>query len=265
MFCYELGSILSRDWVISGGMIAVNGRGAKMRRRVHRNVCRLGMGVVSGGVLFVGQAQAGNLVNESFESSPSALFGAFESYAYSQGYTGNTIPPAAGDRYYTAGAVPSISKVAAVSLVDSSGLPSSVIDAGLGRYNFSTWFSSYAQDPRDWSQVTLQFQDGANNNVGQPVVLGGLAFINALSTDPSNGFLNWAQDTRAGSIPAQARNAVLTLFSQRAAGNSLDGYVDLIQLDVSQAVVPEPGGAAALLTLGALGSFVIRRRRGGTA
>jgi hypothetical protein len=237
-----------------------------MKRRVHRNVCRLGMGVVSGGLMFVGQqaAQAGNLINESFESSPSALFGAFESYAYSQGYTGNAIPPGAGDRYYTAGAVPSISKVTAVPLTGPGGVPFAAIDAGLGRYNLSTWFSSYAQDPRDWSQVTLQFQDGGNNDVGQPVVIGGLAFINALSTDPSNGFLNWAQDARAGSIPAQARNAVLTLFSQRGAGNSLDGYVDLVQLDVSQAVVPEPG-TAALLTLGALGSFAVRRRRVGTA
>ena len=244
-----------------------------MKRRVRRNVCRLGMGVVSGGVMFVGQAaHAGNLINESFESSPSALFGEFASYGYSEGYTGNMIPPGAGARYYTAGSVPTNSKGTTISLTGANGVPFSAIDAGQGRYNLSTWFSSYAAGARDWSQLTVQFQDGGNNNLGSPIVLGGKAFVDALSSDPTavqgNGApgVNWGQSSSAGTIPVGSRNAVVTLFSMREDGNSLDGYVDLVQFDVSQVVVPEPAAGVTLLVLGSAGAFAVRHRRhGGTA
>jgi hypothetical protein len=219
--------------------------------------------------MFVGQqaAQAGNLINESFEASPSAIFGDFQTYAYSQNYTGTSIPPGAGLSYYTAGSVPTNSKGTTVGLTGANGVPFSAIDAGQGRYNLSTWFSSYAAGARDWSQLAVQFQDGGNNNLGPAIVLGGKAFVDALSSDPSaiqaNGEpgVNWGQSSSAGTIPVGARNAVVTLFSMREDGNSLDGYVDLVQLDVSQVVVPEPMGAA-LLVLGPAGAFAVRRRRG---
>jgi hypothetical protein len=230
-------------------------------RGLDKNLCRLGVGVLSGGLMFVGQAKAGTVASESFESSPSALFGAFSSYAYSQNYTG-AAPPGAGNIYYFPGAAATVTKVGTVAITGGNGASASAIDAGLANFNLSAFFSSYAQDTRDWSQLSLQFKDGSSANVGNSSVIGGKAFIDALPANgptQGNGLagVDWGQDSLTGQVPASARFAELTLFSTREAGNALDGYVDVVRLDVG--AVPEPGSFA--FGLGAVALLAIRRRR----
>ena len=228
------------------------------------NLCRMGLGVVAGGLMFVGQAapaRAGTVLEESFESSPSPLFSAFNSYAYSQNYTSVNTPPLGGLRYYTGDlAAAQTTKVAVVDVTGASGAPAAVIDAGLANFNLSAWFSTYLNQ-NDWSSVSVQFKDAGAGNVGSAVQIGGEAFIVGLGTAPNGDGLpdyrDFEQDSTSGTVPAGARSAEVTIFTQRFAGTAADGYLDLVRLDVTQ--VPEPG--AALAAFAAVSLLRLRRPR----
>ena len=231
--------------------------------RPTKNVCRMGLGVVAGGMMFVGQADAATIVNESFESSPSAQFGAFSSYAYSQNYTSTNTPPAAGLRYFTGDTgLAEQSKVAALDLTDAApgGLPAAVLDAGLGAFDLSAYFSGYLSQG-DFSAVRLQFMDASGAPLGPIVEIGGGDFVAALPTGPNGdgvaGYKDFGLDRETGAVPAGARSADLTIFTQRAAGAAADGYLDLLRLDVS--AVPEP--STGVLCLSAAALLGLRRRR----
>src|SRR5689334_16013321 len=93
-----------------------------------RNLGRMGVGVIAGGLMFVGQAEAGSLVNESFESSPSSLFGAFASYGYAENYTSVNIAPDAGLRYFTGTSGQATqTHQGSVSLTGANGVPAAAI------------------------------------------------------------------------------------------------------------------------------------------
>ena len=230
-----------------------------------KNLCRMGVGVIAGGLMFVGQAEAAPLVNESFESSPSSLFGQFSSYGYAQNYTSVNIPPDAGARYFTGTAGQATQTHRGnVTLTDvTNAVPAAAIDAGLANFNLSAWFSTYA-DQTDFSQVTLQFKNGTGQNVGDPVTIGGQDFINNLGFGANNnddpGFRDFGLDSASDLIPAGARSADLTIFTQRNQGNAADGYLDVLRLDVS--AVPEPGAASLVAFAAAL--VGLRRRRRAT-
>lgn len=226
------------------------------------NVCRMGLGVVAGGMMFVGQADAATIVNESFESSPSAQFGAFSSYAYAQNYTSTNTPPAAGLRYFTGDTgQPQQTRTATLNLTDAaSGIPAAALDAGLGAFDLSAFFSTYMFQT-DYSAVRLQFKDASGTLLGPVVEIGGADFVAALPMSFNEAgapnYRDWAQDREAGAIPAGARSADLTIFTQRAAGDAADGYLDLLRLDVS--AVPEPSTGVVGLSAAAL--LALRRRR----
>ena len=231
-----------------------------------RNLCRMGVGVIAGGLMFVGQAEAAPVVNESFESSPSSLFGAFSSYGYAENYTSVNIAPGAGLRYFT-GTTGQATQThqGTVTVADvPNGLPSAAIDAGLANFNLSAWFSTYA-DQTDFSQVTLQFKNAGGGDVGDPVTIGGQEFINNLGFDVNNadapGFRDFGLDSASGLVPIGARTADLTIFTQRNQGNAADGYLDLLRLEVTP--VPEPGSASLAVFAAAL--VGLRRRRRATA
>jgi hypothetical protein len=227
-----------------------------------KDLCRMGVGVLAGGLLFVGQAKAVPVINESFEVNPSKLFGVFSSYAYNQNYTSVNTPPGGGERYFTGDTgLFEQTHTATVGLTDlGAGIPAAAIDAGLGRYDLSAYFSTY-QGQNDFSEVRLQFTDASGSAVAPMIAIGGLDFVSALDFAPNAGGVaghrDFGLDTEVGDIPLGARSAEVTIYTQRLAGAAADGYLDLLRLDVT--AVPEPGGAAALVGLTA--AMTRRRRR----
>ena len=227
-----------------------------------KNICRMGVGVIAGGLMFVGQTRAAPIVNESFEASPSSIFGQFSSYGYAQNYTSVNVPPSPGLRYFTGtpGQATQTHRGTVNLTTLPNGVPAAAIDAGLANYDLSAYFSTYA-DQTDFSEVQLQFKDGSGTNVGNLVSIGGQRFINSLGFDVNGadapGFRDFGLDSISGLIPGGARSAELTIFTQRNQGNAADGYLDLLRLDVT--VVPEPGVAGAAWFAAAL--IALRRRR----
>jgi hypothetical protein len=214
-----------------------------------RKLCRVGVGVVAGGLMFVGPAKAAPLVDESFESNPSSIFGTFSSYAYNQNYTSANIPPAAGDNYYTGTpgqAQSTLTKNLVITDPNANGVAVSKIDAGMGLYNLSAWFSTY-KDQNDWSAVRVQFKNASGGPLGTGVQVGGADFVAKLGIAPNadgqDGYRDWSQDSIGGTIPPLARSADVTIMTQRLVGNAADGYLDLINLDLSTSAARIPGDA----------------------
>ena len=227
-----------------------------------KNVCRMGVGVIAGGLMFVGQTRAAPIVDESFEASPSSIFGQFASYGYAENYTSVNVPPNPGLRYFTGTSGQATqTHQGTVSLTTlPNGVPAAAIDAGLASYDLSAYFSTYA-DQTDFSEVRLQFKNGSGTNVGELVTIGGQDFINSLGFDVNGadqpGFRDFGLDSASGLIPGGARSAQLTIFTQRNQGAAADGYLDLLRLDVT--AVPEPGAAGVAALTAAV--IALRRRR----
>jgi len=221
----------------------------------------MGLAVLAGGLTFVGGADATELILDgSFENtvnssqpiikvggSPSPGVGGgwstFSTYLYSTFYAlpGPTNCGLQFLRPYPTGvsgvAQSSQTVVQSVSLTAATGLTPVKIDAGQGRFTMSAWFSSYLSQG-DYSELTLEFLDGANAVLSGPTPLGGFDFVAALPTGPTPGAnpkytdaKDWGQDVRSGTIPVGARTARVTIQSTSISG-SPDGYVDLVSLDV---------------------------------
>ena len=218
---------------------------------------RMGLAVLAGGLAFVGGADATELiVDGSFENTTPASatvrvggrenpavgqgWSIFSTYLYSTQYT---FPGVANSglaflRPYAPGTfqIPQSSEVVTqlVSLT-SAELTGDEIDNGLGQYTFSAWFSGYRTDP-DSSAVTVEFFDDVGELiVGDPIVLGGTAFVGTIPLGSNGRYADakqWAQDTRTGTIPTLARTARVTSAAQATRSGAPDGYVDLVSLDV---------------------------------
>jgi len=212
---------------------------------------KLGLSIIAGGLSFVGNASAVDIVIDgSYESSTNALSGIvgvggndnggidggwthFSSYAYSANYT-QPGPAGSGQvflRPYNSGGGSSV-----VSQTNSltRAITTTQIDGSQGQFTLSAWFSTYLGD-NDYSDLTLQFLDASFAPAGTPTAIGGAAFVAALPG--GTGPRAWGQDTKTGLVPPGARYASITTQSHALSGQP-DGYVDLVALDVVAGFVP---------------------------
>src|SRR5262245_10354979 len=231
---------------------------------------RMGMAILTGGLAFVGAADATELIldgsfeNTSASSKPIVKVGGsanpgvgggwstFSTYLYSTLYT---LPGPANSglgylRPYPSGTYgitqSSQTVTQLVSLTVTTTLTPAKIDSGQGRYTMSAWFSSYLTQG-DYSALTLEFLDTANAAVGSPVELGGSDFIINLPTGMNSKFgdaKEWGQDSKNGTIPTGARTARVRIAATSVNG-APDGYVDLVSLDVVDTAVATPIVASA--------------------
>src|SRR5262252_898845 len=116
-----------------------------------------GLAILAGGLAFVGTAQAVDLIIDgSFENTTGSGivrnggtanpavgggWSSFSTYLYSTEYA-NAGPAGCGIQFLRPYA-PWQSVTQTVSLTASTGLTTTDIDGGQGRYNVSAWFSSY--------------------------------------------------------------------------------------------------------------------------
>jgi hypothetical protein len=202
------------------------------------------MGWVGVLLMSVGIGRADVVFFEDFESSSIQFTGATQSantHLYTSNYTGPK-PTGGGSRYFYGGTTStglSGSWSTTNFSIQTASLTASKIDAGLGQFNFSSWFSSFStvNPATEYAYVELQFKNGSGTNVGSVFTIGGQSFTSGISV--SSGKRNWGQDIEIGAIPTLARQAALTIYSVTNASGDRDGYADLVSLDVT--AVPEPG------------------------
>lgn len=234
---------------------------------------RMGLAVLSGGLAFVGSADAAELiVDGSFENTVAsslatvkvggaanpavgAGWSTFSTYLYSTGYT-QTPPQNFGGAFlrpYPSGLYgitrSSQTVQQRVSLTNGTTLTPGKIDAGQGLFRMAAWFSGY-RTHQDYSDLTLEFLDANEQVIGDPIALGGLDFYAAIPGGPGrypdNSNRAWVQDTENGTIPAGARQARVTIQSTAVGGGAPDGYVDVVSLDVTDSSLTSPAIAAAI-------------------
>src|SRR5712664_3137527 len=194
--------------------------------KMNRPTRKMGLAVLAGGLAFVGAADAKDVVVDgSFENTPSSggtvnVGGAanpgvgggwtfYSTYLYSTLYT---LPGPANSglqylRPYPSGTYgitqSSQSVTQMVSLTATTTLTPNKIDSGLGQFTMSAWFSSYLTQG-DYGTLTLEFLDGLGTVVGNPVVLGGQAFVAAIPNGPNANYSDakdWAQNSGSDTIP----------------------------------------------------------------
>src|SRR5262245_48779256 len=207
----------------------------------------LGLSILASGLAFVGTSNATDIIIDgSYESATNNLvtpiignggndtagidgeWTHISTYSYSAGYT--QAAPAGAGRVY----LPPYNDTGGSTIVSqtnslSRALSGANIDAGIGQYSLSAWFSTY-RGQNDYSVLTLQFLDGSLASVGSPIQIGGAAFVASL---PGGGGLRaWGRDATAGAVATGARYAAITTAAT-ALVNLPDGYVDLVQLDIS--------------------------------
>lgn len=209
-----------------------------------------GLAILAGGLAFVGTAQAIDvIIDGNFENTtgsgivrnggtPNPGVGggwsSFSTYLYSTEYA-NAGPANCGIQFLRPYA-PNQTITQLVSLTNATGLTTTDIDGGQGRFNVSAWFSSYLTQG-DYSTLTVDFLDASSSVVETTIPLGGFDFIAAIPTGPSptgkypNG-KEWARDSQSGTIPSGARMAQVVIVSTVVAGQP-DGYVDLVSLDLT--------------------------------
>jgi hypothetical protein len=242
-----------------------------MEMKLFRSQKRMGLAILSGGLAFVGNASATELlIDGSFENTVNSTlpvvkvggqqnpdvgqgWSTFSTYLYSTQYT-LPGPPSSGDGYlrpYASG-VNGIARSSAhvqqrVNLTSGTTLTPAKIDAGQATFRMSAWFSSYLTQG-DYSDLTLEFLTDADAVVGDPVPLGGFDFVEAIPTGENSKYTDakeFAQDVRSGTIPVGARRARVSIQSTSISG-SPDGYVDNVSLDVTDAALATPVITSAL-------------------
>lgn len=230
---------------------------------------RLGLSIIAGGLSFVGSAQAIDLItNGSFETTGSWKY--FGTYAFSTAYfSGPPIPASEnpGNQFATTEASDFSAWdhfVTPTNLTDhmafnlryagsqtvtlTNALTGTAIDAGLGRFTFSCWLSSYGNPKTNPEQpfVALRFYD-ANTNLmpGNDVIFDRTTSAYAtmfasgetsIPADLSNDH-QWVKYVANGTIPNNSRFGIvyLTRSPNAPKSNSPDTYMDLVKLNVINA------------------------------
>lgn len=209
---------------------------------IAKTLVALGLVIVSANATTAVAAPLGtNLVaNPGFESvtgdQANIWTGALGTWAYSANYTGAALA-GSGNRYWYGGNGDSVS--ATQPLVDL--LPNAAdIDAGRLNYNLSAFFSSYRQQ-QDYGTVTATFLDHNAAPIGSATI-GSLAFVQSLPLG-NNGSYNdargWGQASATALVPAGSRAVRfdLTAFKQPNLGAAVDGYIDNVNFQLSEAPV----------------------------
>jgi hypothetical protein len=229
------------------------------KRSVIKPVCS-GLAILAGSFSFMGSAQAVTLLSENFEGAANIFGGG--TYNYSQNYTlPNLLVPGGGLTYMTgkAGINGSVStntfSAGSFSLL-TGGINGGQIDGGLVTYNLYAQFSTY-YGQNDHGTLSVQFLDASSSPLGAAQQIGGAAFVSALGG--GTGLRDWGADSLSGLVPSGARFASIQIFEVKTAnGTSIDGYMD--NVNISIAVVPEPGSMALLALGGGLAALARRRR-----
>lgn len=228
---------------------------------------RLGLSILAGGLSFVGAANAVDLItNGSFESAGSWKY--FGTYNYSTAYFSGPAIPASenpGNLFATKLATAfsdwdhfvtptnetdhlnfNLRYAGSQTVELTNALSEAAIDAGFGRYNFSSWLSSYGNPGSNPEQpyVVLRFYDaGGIAQVGDNVIFDrtkntfAVTFADGNTTIPEDVSANhdWIKYVATGDVPVGARKA--TVFLTRSPNapkvNSPDTYIDLVKLDIS--------------------------------
>ncbi len=226
----------------------------------------MGISILAGGLSFVGAANAIDLItNGSFEGTNGWKY--FKTYNYSLPYfTGPAIPAAEnpGSRY-------SWDHASALNAWDNFVTPTNetdhlqfnlqfadsqtvaltnamtgpAVDAGFGRYSFSSWLASYGQPNVNPEQpyLVLRFFDNAGTvQVGGNVIFDrtgnnfAVAYADGNTSIPSDVSAdhNWIKYVATGNVPAGARKATVYITRSPNAAKSFspDTYVDLVKLNV---------------------------------
>jgi hypothetical protein len=236
-----------------------------------RDRSSLGLSILAGGLSFVGTANAADLIiNGSFENPNAGEWKYFQTYNYSAAYyTGPAVPAAENP-----GSVYSWRHASAVNAWDSfvtptnetdhlqynlqfadaqtvsltNALTGAAIDAGLGRYSFSSWLASYGtpnSNPEQPYLVLRFFDDTATNQIGQNVIFDrttsnfAVTYADGTTDIPADvsGDHGWIKYLTTGNVPAGARKATVYITRSPNAGKSgsPDTYVDLVKLNVINA------------------------------
>lgn len=230
--------------------------------------------IVATGLVGVTEAQAQfgtNLVqNPSFETVTgvsgysatvnAAWTGSLAAYAYAGNYT-QAGPTGSGSWYWHGGSIPAaagvLSTTQTINLL-TSGFSAAQLDAG-PNYNFSSFFSGYLGQT-DYADAQVTFLDALSATLGSSSLIGGAAFTAALPGHSTSSLNAWGQDSTNGVIPVGTRFVRIDITGHKpdVAGSAVDGYVDLVNFQITP--VPEPGTFALLGTVG-VGSLLVRWRR----
>ena len=234
----------------------------------------LGLSILTGGLAFVGSANAVDLiVNGSFETEGringgsvltgwSGFMGTYN-HSGEAFYAGPPIPvtemPGAVYSWQhraVSGAngpagVPQVTQM----VILTTAVTSTDIDAGRGQYVFSAWLASYTDNPEQ-PFLTLEFFDAVTNQVGSNVAFDRTSANfwvgNADPADltpPSAANHMFSKYARTNLIPTGARIARVGIGRSPNTGlsGSPDTYVDLVKLDVTTAIVSVPPSITTVL------------------
>ena len=154
-------------------------------------------------------------------------------YAYSQNYSGNPAPPGSGTYHFTGGFGVTAGEVQINQSLDvSDGTCAPLISSGSAFYSLSGYFSSY-RGQSDFSTVRVRFLDSGDNEISS-VEIGGADFRESVPV--TGGQRDWGQDAAAGAIPASTASVNVEVIAVEG-GTNHDGYLDLVDFQVSDTVV----------------------------
>ncbi len=136
-------------------------------------------------------------------------------------------------------------------------------------YVFSAWLSSWTADT-DYAEVTLEFFDASSSSLDRVLFDGNSgtsSYIvgSANSSGQADSSVAWTQDNWtlyevSGIVPTGAVQVVVTLSSKSVSSNGNDGYIDLVNLDITagpSVIVTETDGGTSVTEAGSADTYTL--------